>query len=279
MPLRFNMLLADAGIDPPDVRLLRHQTRKVSGKTPYSLWRDNCAAFEQYQSTQKSTKRAWFNGQYWASFISPPQGGTLFVGLYRVNRSGSVPEGTIDPFTNEVVGGPNKEAPYDQYEYTLMEELSAYRGRLFIEWGASERVWVQKADNQDKEIIMLTEILQEDVFPGFIKFSRSLSEIETMPSTWKAILSATKGVYLLVCPDTGKHYVGSAYGDGGFLGRWQDYVRNNHGGNAKLKGRSWSNYFVNVLEVAASSASDKDIIDLEHLWMDKLRSRSFGLNS
>ena len=35
MGLTFNSLLDDYGIDPRDVRLLRHQTIKYAGKTPY----------------------------------------------------------------------------------------------------------------------------------------------------------------------------------------------------------------------------------------------------
>lgn len=281
MPLRFNMLLADAGIKPSDVRLVRHQTNKVSGKTPYSLWRDNRSDFEIYQSTQDTEQRARFNGRYWASFVSPPQGGTLFVGLYEVARFGSVPEGTIDPYTKEPVGR-NSKVPYDQYEYHLTDKLSEYIGRLHIKWGDSPsayRAWVQRADKKDKEITELTTNLQEDPFPGFTKFIRPLSEIETMPRAWKETLSSSKGVYLLACPGTGKHYVGSAYNEDGFLGRWRDYVRNNHGGNAKLKGRDWSDYFVSVLEAVGSSASEEEIIALEHLWMNKLLSRSMGFNS
>ncbi len=57
MPLMFNMLLEDAGISPSDVRLLRHQTGKVPGRSPYTLWRDDVTAFEQYQSTQDPAKR------------------------------------------------------------------------------------------------------------------------------------------------------------------------------------------------------------------------------
>lgn len=65
MALRFNMLLQDAGIAPSDVRLLRHQTGKVVGRTPYGLWRDDPEAFERYQSTQDGTprQRARFNGR------------------------------------------------------------------------------------------------------------------------------------------------------------------------------------------------------------------------
>ena len=41
MPLRFNALLAPAGIAPASVRLLRHQdSRSAKGRTPYELWRD-----------------------------------------------------------------------------------------------------------------------------------------------------------------------------------------------------------------------------------------------
>lgn len=281
MPLRFNMLLVDAGIDPADVRMVRHQTNKARGKTPYSLWRDHRADFEVYQSTQDSQQRAKFNGKYWASFVSPPQGGTLFVGLYEVARTGSVPKGTIDPYTKELVGRNNK-APYDQYNCRLAKSLSEYIGRLYIKWGDSPsayRAWVQRADKKDKEITELRIDCQEDPFPGFTRFIRPLSEIEAMPSSWKEILGVTKGVYLLTCPVTGVHYVGSAYGEGGFLSRWRHYIRNNHGGNSKMKGRDWSDYFVSVLEVAGSSAPDEEIIALEHLWMDKLLSRSIGLNS
>src|SRR5208337_1600029 len=99
MSLRFNMLLADEGIAPSDVRLLRHQTDKVVGKTPYSLWRDDPTAFNLYQSTQDSSprQRARFQARYWASFVAPSPASTLFVGLYEVKLIGPAPKGTIDP--------------------------------------------------------------------------------------------------------------------------------------------------------------------------------------
>ncbi len=81
MPLRFNMLLADEGVAPADVRLLRHQAKYAGGRTPYSLWRDNPEQFEQYQSTQDPERRAYFGSPYWASFVvAPDTGSTLFVG-------------------------------------------------------------------------------------------------------------------------------------------------------------------------------------------------------
>jgi hypothetical protein len=169
MSLRFNMLLADEGIDPSEVRLLRHQTDKVVGRTPYSLWRDDVAAFERYQSTQDSEprQRARFKGRYWASFVAPPSAGTLFVGLYEVTLIGSVPKGTIDPLTGVPVGGSDNLTPYDQYECHRLDALSKYIGRLSIHWGDStsaRRAWVQRADNRDKEIIELTRIFREEAW-------------------------------------------------------------------------------------------------------------------
>lgn len=279
MSFRFNMLLDAEGIDPSEVRLLRHQTNKVVGGTPYSLWRDDVAAFERYQSTQDSTprQRARFNGRYWASFVAPPSAGTLFVGLYEVKLIGSVPQGTIDPLT----GVPVVTSADDQYECHRLDALSKYIGRLSIHWGDSSsarRAWVQRANKQNKEIIELTKIFREEAFPGFTKLIRPLSEIETMPPTWKETLRSSRGVYLLACPRTREHYVGSAYGEDGFLGRWEAYATNSHGGNIGLRIRDPSDYIVSVLEVAGSSATVDDIIALENTWKTKLHSRDIGLN-
>jgi hypothetical protein len=282
VPLKFNALLRDEGIDPADVRLLRHQTGKIRGRTPYTLWRDEPAAFERYQSTQDSAprERSRFRGRYWASFVVPPGGATLFVGLYEVDLVGAVPLDQLDPLTGVTVGA-SKPYPYDQYATRRLEALSAYIGRLSIHWGDSasaSRAWVQKAANQDKVIVELSRAFQEEEFPGFTRLVRPLSEIATMPISWQAVLRATRGVYLLACPRTGEHYVGSAYGDDGFLGRWSAYVATGHGGNVGLRGRDPSDYLVSILEVAGSNMSAEEIIALEGVWKLKLHSRDMGLN-
>ncbi len=156
--------------------------------------------------------------------------------------------------------------------------LANYIGRLSVYWGDSTRAWVQRADNQDKEIVELTGTFREEAFPGFTKLIRKLSDLETMPATWKEVLRASRGVYLLACPRTNEHYVGSASGDEGFLGRWHAYVADNHGGNIGLRIRDPSDYIVSVLEVAGSSARAEEIVALENTWKEKLRSRDVGLN-
>lgn len=281
MPLYFNMLLRDEGIDPSYVRLLRHQTGKVLGRTPYTLWRDEVGAFQRYQSTQNPRRRTRLNAPYWAAFVAPPSGGTLFVGLYEISLVGDVPVGQIDPLTLQEVGAETGPGPYDQYDCRPMDELSDCVGRLFINWGDSPsayRAWIQRAERREKEIVELTRAFQEEAFPGFTKFIRPLSEVEAMPISWKEVLTASRGVYLLACPKTREHYVGSACGEGGFLARWRNYVANNHGGNVGLQSRDPSDLQVSILEAAGSASSVEEILALEASWKAKLHSRTIGLN-
>ena len=281
MALKFNMILEDEGIDPADVRLLRHQTQEANGSTPYSLWRDAPDAFESYQSTQSPERRSYFRGRYWASFVAPPDGRTLFVGLYAVKLLESVPVGKIDPFHGRPIGDGKNWTHYDQYECVRCKELSEYVGRLSVHWGESKsafRSWFQIAKAQNKTILELAQSFREEEFPGFTKLIRPLSEIETMPPAWREMLRNTKGVYLLACPKTREHYVGCAYGQDGFIGRWRNYVATNHGGNVGLKARDPSDWIVSVLEVTGSSASEADVLALEEVWKLKLHSRGIGLN-
>jgi hypothetical protein len=78
--------------------------------------------------------------------------------------------------------------------------------------------------------------------------------------------------------DTGQLYVGSAYGRGGFLARWEDYYSNGHGGNIELKKLKSRNYRLSVLKVSASDDTHQDVINSESDWKERLCSRSLGLN-
>lgn len=277
MPFMFNTLLEDAGLAPSEVRLLRHQTGRARGRTPYSLWRDDRSGFERYQSYQMGgDRRAYFAAPYWAAFVMPPQGGTLFVGMYAASLIGPVSPGVLDPLSGQPM-----DDRIEIYDVQSVDALSEYAGRLFIHWGDSSsasRAWVQRADNQNKRVTELRREFQEEEFPGFTSLVRPLSEIESMPSGWLQVLRASRGVYLMACPKTREHYVGSAYGQDGFLGRWRSYLADGHGGNVALRSRDPSDYVVSILEVAGSNASDENVIALENIWKAKLLSRDMGLN-
>ena len=72
--------------------------------------------------------------------------------------------------------------------------------------------------------------------------------------------------------------MGSASGEDGFWGRWQDYVQSGHGGDVALKSRDTSDYQVSILEVAGTASTPDDIIKMEIRWKSKLQSREMGLN-
>lgn len=274
MALTFNLLLRDAGIDPDDVRLLRHETRKHRGRTPYSIWRRDPALLERYQSTQERTGRSYFASRYWAAFVVSPNGRTVFVGLYEVHGVMPVPEGWTHPLND----APLDPATEDLYQLTDTGLLREYGGRLVIDWGAAARSWRQIASRQDKPIVELRERTIDPPYPGHAALVLQLSDVEALPLGWRAVLAHTGGVYLLTCPKTREQYVGSATGEEGFLSRWLQYARDGHGGNIALRSRDPENYRISILQVAGSDDDRATVEHLEALWKTKLQSREMGLN-
>ena len=277
MPLRFNQLLAEAGLDPGDVRLLRHQTSLGSGRSLLEAWRSVRPEFETYQALQLSAKRASFARPYWAAFFGTWDGRTLFGGIYEAGAPLGLAEAVAVPLTGVI----DPAGTVDRYTTRLTDLLSDYSGRLYIDWGggsSGKRSWNQRADAQNKCITELHLSEAEQPFPGLMAIASSLSVLGEAPSGWAQRLSEARGVYLLSCPRNGELYVGSATGTGGFWSRWQEYRRNGHGGNLALVDRESTDWRVSVLQVAGSADSTDDILAMEATWKVKLQSRDLGLN-
>ncbi|MBV9549321.1 MAG: GIY-YIG nuclease family protein [Alphaproteobacteria bacterium] len=263
MPIQFNNLLTDAGIDLTKTILVRHRDDDpYAGQSVCSLWRQSLSQFDAYQSRQAAGNRAEFSrAEKWASFIGLRDGKTVFVGLYDAKYS------KFDAAQNT-----------DMYLLSKNSALSEYDGKLFIEWGDGARAWVQRAERRNKAISELRLKFEEDPFPGFPDFIQSLSNIDSLPHGWVEVLKNSRGIYLLVCPTTREQYVGSVSGKEGFWQRWQSYVRTGHGGNVKLKSRELSDYQVSILEIAGDANEDQ-IPAMESRWKRKLLTREMGLNS
>jgi hypothetical protein len=274
MPLRFSAVLRAEGIDPADVRLLRHQDTRAGATSLYQLWLHDRDRFEAYQSWQPARLEAALRAKYWAAFVKDFDDATVFVGLYTVNAKRPAPvQATTNPLSGAAVNEPGL-----IYDLTPVPELAGVAGRLCIDWGSGTRARVQRADLRDKLILELRREVRERPFPGYLAFCSPLTALETLPAAWRTALAQARGIYLLTCPKTREQYVGSAAGIDGFLGRWQEYVRNGHGGNVALKSRDASDYQVSILEQVGSAASSEDILALESLWKAKLQSREMGLN-
>ena len=276
MTLRFNMLLDEAGLDPGEVRLLRHQTLLPDGRTPLDLWRADRSTFDYYQSYQLHSQRAYFTSPWWACFLGTRDGRTMFAGIY----SAGEPTLVEKSFVFETTGETESPGTIDHYALALSDRLQGYAGRLYVGWDGSssgKRAWKQRADAQDKPI---TELHLDDAgqpFPGLMEITMPLSLIVEAPPGWIAQLTEARGVYLLTCPRTGELYVGSATGSEGFWGRWTAYAANGHGGNVALISRERSDWTVSILQVAGSADTNDDVLGMEAGWKSKLMTGQFGL--
>lgn len=247
--LTFQTLIKEAGIDARDVRLLRHVKKSGRvGLSPYQAWREQIDRFEAYQSTQPVRERSFYNAPYWASFVGTPDKGTLFVGLYAIKGV----EREIASFDCPLFGHTLPDCDYDRYEAEKVPSFSQYEGKLLVEWGAGLRRWSQYADRNLKPILELRRDESDPAYPGPSAFMCQLSQIEALPSSWRAILQSDRGVYLLTCPRTKEQYVGGAYSGGGFLGRWEQHARM-EGDAIAFRSRDPEDYRVSILEVAGSS--------------------------
>jgi hypothetical protein len=272
----FNTILTEAGFSLADVRLLRHKDKRATkGRTPYELWRDNREQFDLYQSIQSIDNRGKLKARSWASFVVTPSDETMFVGIYGAKHRGLLERDTPTPHMD---GAVDKAGSCDIYALTLENDLSDLIGKLFIDWGPGERAWIQRAERQNKRVTKLRTEFKEPDFPGFLNFIESLSKLDKLPTGWITALRSSKGIYLLTCPRTKEQYVGSASGEDGFWGRWQDYVQTGHGGDVALMSRDASDYQVSILEVAGTASTPDDIIKMEIRWKSKLQSREMGLN-
>jgi hypothetical protein len=222
---------------------------------------------ELYQRIQR--RLVFTVGSLLASFIATPTADTMFIGIYRVKAVGIAPQGTLDP--SSLID----QAGLHLYEIEPEPMLSDYAGKLIVDWGKGFRAWVQRAELKDKKVLEIRTETRELPFPGFTNFTWNIDEIAAIPLAWQEVLRAVKGVYLLVCNETGKQYVGSAKGDENLWGRFVEYATSGHGGNVELKRRGRGSYQVSVLEVVNS---DLGIELVEETWKQKLMTRRFGLN-
>lgn len=276
MPIKLNGILRENGIDPKDVRLLRHQDHRASlGRSPYELWRDHPDLFNDYQSSQDISNRKKFSAPLWAAFVVDAFGDTVFVGLFAASYKGLLGHDRPKPHAQDEI---DEVGSCDIYHLQLEHKLEDLIGRLVIDWGAGERAWVQYADRQDKTILELRTHESEPPFPGFINFIEPLSRIGKLPEGWKQVLQSARGVYILTCPLTKEQYIGSADGKDGFWGRWMQYFKTGHGGNVGLKSRDPSDYQIAILEVAGTAMDHNDILSMEGRWQRKLLSKEIGLN-
>jgi len=180
------------------------------------------------------------------------------------------------------------------YDVEYSEKYNDMTGRLIIEYnGDNKRGTVFKPSY----IFLYSEIsgiyeykFKGEPFKSYDEINHDFNAIEVIVknelSDWKVALSSVSGIYLISDKKTGKHYIGSAYGENGIWGRWSSYVYSHHGNNIDLvelfKDRNEKyfrdNFKFAILEVISAVKTKEDVINKESLWKRKLFTREFGYN-
>lgn len=254
--------MAAVHLSPADVLLIRHplSNPRVRDAVASDRLRD-------YTSSQAASFPA--HHPYWLTFLGEEATSARLVACYR-NR-GRVLDG--------------------DFVLEESETLADLAWRLIIDWGPGTRSWKQNGTGAHGKPVLAIAERAVDPFPGFENLVLSFAELERVVAEprryalWHAALSAVNAVYLIVDTATGKQYVGSAYGDGGLLGRWSTYVTTLHGGNkllvAELKADpvTYSRFQFSVLQILPRSATPEAVIAVESLYKAKLLTQSFGLNA
>jgi hypothetical protein len=269
--LMFNTILSDAGIEPEQVLLARHQDRGPNGSTAFSLFHRSKKDFEDYQRHMSERR---FRRDYLASFVVPPKevgisgNRALFIGLYQVRGFKLTNKNWKDPLKEKIF----KRGELYRYDLKPDKRLDLYSQRITIEWGKGTLSWIQRADKKSKAIIEIKEASKDEPFLGYLEFFKQLNDLkEPRYKAWREKLKEHRGIYLLSFANDSQ-YIGSATGLKGFWQRWADYLKTGHGGNRILKKEDLDarNAQITILEVSSSTSLRNEILEREQLWKNKL---------
>lgn len=281
--LNLQSLLLPFGFDPnPKIltKLVRHQDSRFDVQR---LYREG--HFDFYQSIQ--SRRRFHGCRRIISFFG--QSGTLaaFVGVYDVRDvegpgNFSLPRGFTYPEMDT-------QKCY-RYSLELDNRFSSLRERLIIDWGAGTRSWVQNYRQGAKPVVELLPRGYVSEFPGFLDVvltHERLTRIVSHPAPhreWHRMLASVAGVYLILDTKTGNQYVGSAYGEGGILARWNVYAKTVHGDTKELRRLLKERPNIahdlqfSLLQTLPITLDKREVFKYETLHKRKLGTRAHGLN-
>ena len=253
-----------------DVWLAGSQVDKENGTVPSaSYW-------------SGSSKKAWIkNGEMVFSFVHIKGDDWLFVSAAEI-----------------ITSTPNSHAAVN-----ILQQYQPYFGRLILHHHKKTQIcanfWNTIANSKNssgtcncyvKEI--LPSIYDGVSFPGYNNIQLTYPQLDIVlngssMSSYKTALSIVQGIYLLTDTNTGKLYVGSAYGSDGIAQRWGTYLSTSHGGNKKLidlynkNGKEYFDKYFNftLLEHFDMGVPATEIIQRENDWMTKLDTRVHGYNN
>lgn len=265
-------LIRLAGIDLGDYKIHCAIDNKRSSWRPLQAYFAGTFEIGQAQQSQKN-----FECSHVLSLINMSNSQRwLYVGAYRVD--GVRPEGQRSGFI---------------YDLKRLDGLEHLDGRTVVDFDKTFRASYLVGPKHEDNLIVHSireERLSFADFPGFnavrLSFQLLQAVIRQDNTSWRSALANIAGVYVIIDTETGRQYVGSAYGGVGLWQRWSAYAASGHGDNRELRtllrdnGRDYANNFqFSLLEVCDINASSDFVISRESHWKDVLLSRKFGLNA
>ncbi len=233
--------------------------------------------FEEYQ---KFHHNQFFVGtEYVFSFWY--EGKTArFVGCYRCNLM------VKDKFVD------NDGRSHDRVQFPSMVRipfLEEYVDRLFVEWTNPTANYGRFLEDGKYFIHSISPSKDYSIgsFPkNFFEIHVPYAKLRTLfeyPSDnieWKHYLANRCGVYYiddLADPEYGR-YIGSAYGESGFWGRWKNYVSKTDG-NKDFFGRDYEKFVFSILWETLPNTSLDKVVQVESEFKNSLGTRVRGLNN
>ena len=223
----------------------------------------------QEEQTQKN-----FECEQVISLISIEKGQWLFAGVWAIN------------------GQPKKNRDYWLYQTTEVLGLEHLAGRVIVSFHRTFRQSYLRGESYGSKLLVheiRPERISVEDFPGYSSVNLTFDTLRVLtkqrPAAWLTALRSVGGVYLIADTSSGMLYVGSASGDGGIWGRWENYAKHGHGGNKDLvellKTNSVdhaSKFLFSILEICDPLASKDEVLVRECHWKRVLLSREFGYN-
>lgn len=271
--LTINELLDNRGLSKTaKIKLVRHADKRFPLLDDYKF---EIEKFLNYQSEQ--SKPVFHKCDFIVSFLGEQGRKSRFIGVFKINGYKTLP---------------NKNFYYNISEVSGFDDM---KERVIVDWVSLPRAWHQWIHQVDKKPIV--EILPaktfvNKAFTDYLDFVLDFSELKNIINNsdsfreWHLMLSAVKGIYLILDKKTGDKYVGSAYNEGdGILGRWREYVNTNgHGNNKRLKeiitvDENYSKHFqFTILMTLPMTMTKPEVIKREQLFKLKLGTKTFELN-
>ncbi|WP_211259283.1 GIY-YIG nuclease family protein [Stenotrophomonas koreensis] len=286
--IEFNDLLIKAGLDPSEVMVMRHRPteKELRAVLPW-LAAERQELYNAFQSNHgEVVEKALTRAKYLASFIGHESGRAVFVGLYEVagHEQVTVQHFWALPGNAELqqlgTRGPKDGRASFWFDLQLSPILSAWKGRLVIDWTGIERSWWRWASrNQFPVRAIHEESLLVKAMPDWQSLSLDWAQLTVLPKSWQQVLAQWRGIYYIFDKASCQGYVGSASGNENILRRWLNYAASGDGGNRLLRGLDPEQFVFSILQRVSPDMPSDEVVQVENSWKLRLQTRSpYGLN-